>query len=101
MWTETPAEVWEQDMAAAAKLGVNTVRTLKGDTEDCWVKDIVMRETLNNVQVWRGCRRFTITGAHSYHNSTVEKGAGYAADISIRGSQVLVDRCSSHRLGGF
>lgn len=27
MWTETPAEVWERDMAAAAKLGVNTVRT--------------------------------------------------------------------------
>ena len=27
MWTQTPPEVWEQDMAAAAKLGVNTVRT--------------------------------------------------------------------------
>jgi hypothetical protein len=74
---------------------------LKGDTEDCWVKDIVMRETLNNVQVWGGCRRITITEAHSYHNSTVEKGAGYPADISLRGSQILVDRCSSHGLGGF
>ena len=74
---------------------------LKGDCEDCWVRDIVMRETLNNVQVWGGCRRVTITGAHSYHNSTVEKGAGYPADISLRGSQVLVDRCTSHGLGGF
>jgi len=81
--------------------GKNISVALKGDTEDCWVKDIVMRETLNNVQVWGGCRRITITGAHSYHNSTVEKGAGYPADISIRGSQVLVDRCSSHGLGGF
>lgn len=27
MWPETPPEVWERDMAAAAKLGVNTVRT--------------------------------------------------------------------------
>ncbi len=45
--------------------------------------------------------RFSITGAHSFHNSTVEKGAGYPADISIRGSQVLVDRCTSHGLGGF
>ncbi len=70
-------------------------------TGDFRVKDIVMRETLNNVQVWGDCRRITITGAHSYHNSTVEKGAGYPADISIRGSQVLVDRCSSHGLGGF
>ncbi len=82
------------------KAGKNVSVALQGDSE-CWVKDIVMRETLNNVQVWGGCRRITITGAHSYHNSTVEKGAGYPADISIRGSQVLVDRCSSHGLGGF
>lgn len=27
MWSETPKELWEQDMAAAAKLGANTVRT--------------------------------------------------------------------------
>ena len=60
-----------------------------------------MRETLNNVQVWGGCRRITITEAHSYHDSTVEKGAGYPADISLRGSQILVDRCTSHGLGGF
>lgn len=81
--------------------GKNISVALKGYTEDCWVKDIVMRETLNNVQVGGSCRRITITGAHAYHNSTVEKGAGYPADISIRGSQVLVDRCSSHGLGGF
>ena len=81
--------------------GKNISVALKGDCEDCWVKDIFMRETLNNVQVWGGCRRITITAAHSYHNSTVEKGAGYPADISIRGSQVLVDQCSSHGLGGF
>jgi hypothetical protein len=83
------------------KAGKNISIALKGDSEDCWVKDIIMRETLNNVQVWGGCRRITITGAHSYHDSTVEKGAGYPADISIRGSQVLVDRCTSHGLGGF
>lgn len=69
--------------------------------EDCWVKDIVMRETLNNVQIPGECRRITIIQAHSYHESTVEKGAGYPADISIRGSQVLVDRCTSRGLGGF
>ena len=82
------------------KAGKNISVAFKGDTEDCWVRDLVMRETLNNVQVWGG-RRITITEAHSYHDSTVEKGAGYPADISIRGSQVLVDRCSSHGLGGF
>jgi len=81
--------------------GKNISVALKGGCQDCWVGDIVMRETLNNVQVWGECRRITITGAHSFHNSTVEKGAGYPADISIRGSQVLVDRCTSHGLGGF
>jgi hypothetical protein len=81
--------------------GKNISVALKGGCQDCWVRDIVMRETLNNVQVWGECRRITITGAHSFHNSTVEKGAGYPADISIRGSQVLVDRCTSHGLGGF
>lgn len=81
--------------------GKNVSIALRGLTEDCWVRDVVMRETLNNVQVAEGCRRITITEAHSYHNSSVEKGAGYPADISIRGSQVLVDRCTSHGLGGF
>ncbi len=27
MWTKTPDEVWERDMALAASLGVNTIRT--------------------------------------------------------------------------
>jgi endo-1,4-beta-mannosidase len=27
MWTQTPAEVWEKDMALAASLGCNTIRT--------------------------------------------------------------------------
>lgn len=81
--------------------GKNVSIVLRGQSQDCWVQDVVMRETLNNVQVAEGCRRITITKAHSYHNSTVEKGAGYPADISIRGSQVLVDRCTSHGLGGF
>lgn len=81
--------------------GKNVSIVLRGHSEDCWVRDVVMRETLNNVQVAEGCRRITISEAHSYHDSTVEKGAGYPADISIRGSQVLVERCTSHGLGGF
>lgn len=81
--------------------GKNISIALKGGCQDCWVRDIVMRETLNNVQVWADCRRITVSDAHSFHNSTVEKGAGYPADISLRGSQVLVDRCTSHGLGGF
>jgi hypothetical protein len=77
------------------------IATALNHCEDCWVRDVIMHEPLNNVQVGEGGRRITITGCHGYHNSTVEKGAGYPADFSIRGSQVLLDRCSSHGLGGF
>lgn len=69
--------------------------------EDCWVRDIVMRETLTNVSVMEGTRRITIAGSHAYHSSTVEKGAGYSSDFSILGSQVLVDRCTSIGSGSF
>ena len=34
MWTRTPAEVWERDMALAASLQVNTVRTFVSFTPD-------------------------------------------------------------------
>ena len=69
--------------------------------EDCWVRDIVMRETLTNVSVMEGTRRITISESNAYHSSTVEKGAGYSSDFSILGSQVLVDRCTSTGSGSF
>ena len=69
--------------------------------EDCWVRDIVMHELISNVSALEDTRRITITGTHSYHNSTVEKGAGYSSDISIQGSQVFVNRCTSTGSGSF
>lgn len=72
-----------------------------GQAEDCWVRDIVMRETLTNVSVVEGTRRITIAESQGYHGSTVEKGAGYSSDFSILGSQVLVDRCTSTGSGSF
>ena len=69
--------------------------------EDCWIRDIVMRETLTNVSVMEGTQRITIAESHAYHSSTVEKGAGYSSDFSILGSQVLVDRCTSTGSGSF
>lgn len=72
-----------------------------GQAEDCWVRDIVMRETLTNVSVMEGTRRITISESHAHHGSTVEKGAGYSSDFSIHGSQVLVDRCTSTGSGSF
>jgi hypothetical protein len=45
MWTETPTEVWEKDMAAAAKLGVNTVRkTINTQRMNQTVKPLIIGE---------------------------------------------------------
>ena len=38
---------------------------------------------------------------NALHTATVEKGAGYPADFTLRGSQVLIDRCSSKGDGAF
>lgn len=65
------------------------------DCEDCWLKDIAIHDTLGNVNIEAGVRRITIEEVHAVHTATVERGEGYPADISIRGSQVLIDRCSS------
>ncbi|MEI7732132.1 MAG: hypothetical protein WCO56_21335 [Verrucomicrobiota bacterium] len=69
--------------------------------EDCWVKDIAMHNTLGNVDVGAAARRITILNAHAVHTATVDKGAGYPADFLLKGSQVLIDRCSSSGAGSF
>ena len=69
--------------------------------EDCWVKDLAMHDTLNIVKVLSGARRITIEAVHAAHTASVEKGAGYPADFSLLGSQILVDRCSSSGDGAF
>jgi hypothetical protein len=60
-----------------------------------------MYDSLGNVFVAGGARRITLKGVHATHTATVEKGAGYPSDFTIRGSQVLIDRCSSKGDGSF
>jgi hypothetical protein len=69
--------------------------------EDCWIKDVNIHDTLGDVDVWYGGRRITLEQVHAFHTATVAKGAGYPADFSLRGSQVLIDRCSSTGNGSF
>lgn len=44
MWTETPTEVWGRDMATAAKLGVNTVRTFLSFRSDDVAKGLLTED---------------------------------------------------------
>jgi hypothetical protein len=71
------------------------------DCEDCWVKDVSMHDSLGNVFVGSGARRITLQEIHAVHTATVAKGAGYPSDFTLRGSQVLIDRCSSKGDGSF
>jgi hypothetical protein len=78
----------------------NTAVTLN-NCEDCWVQDVAMHDTLDVVKVLGSARRITVRSVHAVHTTTVEKGAGYPADFSLVGSQILVDRCSSSGDGAF
>jgi hypothetical protein len=79
----------------------NNLAVSLDNCEDCWITDVAMYDTLGNVFVASGARRITLKGVHATHTATVEKGAGYSSDFTIRGSQVLIDRCSSKGDGSF
>jgi hypothetical protein len=79
----------------------NNVALNIDNCEDCWAKDIVTIDTLDIVRVLGNARRITLLNIHAQHTATVDKGAGYPADFTLRGSQVLIDRCSSKGDGAF
>ncbi len=69
--------------------------------EDCWVKDVTMKDTTTNIHVLDGGRRLTIEGATAFHSTLPDDSKGAAGDFMIRGSQVLLDRCSATGTGAF
>ncbi len=58
--------------------GKNVSIVFRGHSEDCWVKDIVMRETLNNVQIGENCgssqlrKRIRITNPPSKREQVIQ-----------------------------
>ena len=79
----------------------NNVALNIDNSEDCWAKDIVTIDTLDIARVLGNARRITLLNINAQHTATVDKGAGYPADFTFRGSQVLIDRCSSKGDGAF
>jgi hypothetical protein len=59
--------------------------------EDCWVKDVVLDQTINST-VMRG-KRITMQQVSVFHKFP-NLGASKPTDFSIEGSQILLDRCS-------
>lgn len=79
----------------------NNLGVLFDNCEDCWVKNVAMHDTLGNIRVMQGGRRITLDQVDAVHTATVAKGAGYPSDFTLRGSQTLINRCSSTGSGSF
>jgi hypothetical protein len=79
----------------------NNIAMTADNSEDCWFKDILTSDTLGVAVILGNARRITLLNINAQHTATVEKGAGYPADFTLRGSQVLIDRCSSKGDGAF
>lgn len=79
----------------------NNLGVLLDNCEDCWVKNVAMHDTLGNIRIMQQGRRITLEGVEAVHSATVAKGAGYPSDFTLRGSQTLVNRCSSSGSGSF
>ena len=79
----------------------NNLGVLLDNCEDCWVKNVDMHDTLGNVRVMQQGRRITLDQVDAVHTATVARGAGYPSDFTLRGSQVLINHCSSSGSGSF
>ena len=61
--------------------------------EDAWVRDVEIHETENGIEIGPGAKRLTLTNVRVVH-SRPHSGAPAPADFSLRGTQILLDRCS-------
>ncbi|MDO8540059.1 MAG: hypothetical protein Q7S40_06410 [Opitutaceae bacterium] len=59
--------------------------------EDCWVRDVVIDETMNSVAV--GGRRITLERV-TVNRKAKHQGASKPAEFAPNGTQVLLDRCA-------
>jgi hypothetical protein len=59
--------------------------------EDCWVRDVVIDETMNSVSV--GGRRITLENV-TVNRKALHLGASKPAEFAPNGDQILLNRCS-------
>ena len=58
--------------------------------EDCWMRDLIIDETMNSVSV--GGRRVTVTNV-TVNRKARHEGSSRPAEFAPNGTQVLIDRC--------
>ena len=59
--------------------------------EDCWIRDLVLEETMNSVGV--SGRRITVQRV-TVNRKALHQGASRPAEFAPNGTQVLIDRCA-------
>jgi hypothetical protein len=64
---------------------------LRVSGEDCWVRDVVIDETMNSVSV--GGRRITLENV-TVNRKALHLGASKPAEFAPNGDQILLNRCS-------
>jgi hypothetical protein len=64
------------------------------DVRDAWLRDILIDDTTEGIDVGRGSSRITIQEVGIRHTTSVTSSAK-PADFALRGSQTLVFRCGS------
>jgi hypothetical protein len=62
--------------------------------EDGWARDLEIHETQNGIVIGPGAKRLTLTNIHTVH-SAAHSGAEAPADLTLEGTQILLDRCST------
>lgn len=64
---------------------------LRINGEDCWVRDVVIDETMNSVSI--GGRRITLENV-TVNRKALHLGASKPAEFAPNGDQILLNRCS-------
>jgi hypothetical protein len=61
--------------------------------QDCWVRDVVIEETMNSV-AFGGCRITAVSVA--VNRKALHVGSSRPAEFAPNGGQILLDRCTSN-----
>lgn len=64
-------------------------------TTDSWVRNLDLTGFNNHINIAQSASRITITTVTMNRDGPTDKGAGYALDIAIDGTQVLVHNCKT------
>jgi hypothetical protein len=76
----------------AAVNGAQSAAILVDAVEDGWVRDLEIQGMQNGIAIGPGAKRITVENVHITH-AAAHSTAAAAADFTLQGTQILIDRC--------